>query len=72
MMLAIFAGLGALMLTGSLIEAGVTLPALLGLAACGLAARGFYRLSVRPARRPCRRVGPALRAKKKPVSLRAA
>lgn len=51
MMLAIFAGLGVVMLVGALIEGGLSAPLLLGLAACALAARGFYRLGTQPARR---------------------
>ena len=49
MMLAIFAGLGVVMLAGALIEGGLSAPLLLGLAACMLATRGFYRLCSRPA-----------------------
>lgn len=75
MMLAIFAGLGVVMLAGALIEGGLSAPLLLGLAACALAARGFYRLGTHPARR-ARRVrrhtSPAVGFSKKSGSLRAA
>ena len=75
MMLAIFAGLGVVMMAGALIEGGLTLTTLLGLAVCALAARGFYRLGARPAgraRRRVRRADPLLRLSKKAGSLRAA
>ena len=75
MMLAIFAGLGVVMLAGALIEGGLSALLLLGLAACAVAARGFYRLGTQPARR-ARRVrlhsSPAVGFSKKSGSLRAA
>ena len=72
MMLAIFAGLGVVMLAGALIEGGLSAPLLLGLAACMLATRGFYRLSSRPAGKPRRRTPCAARAARKAIGLRAA
>lgn len=75
MMLAIFAGLGAVMLGGALIEGGLTVPALLGLAACVFSARGFYRLGTQPAkraRRTHRHARPALGFSKETGGLRAA
>ena len=75
MMLAIFAGLGVVMLAGALIEGGLSAPLLLGLAACALAARGFYRLGTQPAlraRRVRRHTSPAVGFSKKSGSLRAA
>lgn len=72
MMLAIFAGLGVVMLAGALIEGGLSAPLLLGLAACALAARGFYRLGTQPARRMRRHTSPAVGFSKKSGSLRAA
>ncbi|MEE0757000.1 hypothetical protein [Allofournierella sp.] len=75
MMLAIFAGLGVVMLAGALIEGGLSALLLLGLAACALAARGFYRLGTQPvrrARRVRRHTSPAVGFSKKSGSLRAA
>ena len=75
MMLAIFAGLGVVMLAGALIEGGLSALLLLGLAACALAARGFYRLGTQPvrrARRVRRHPSPAVGFSKKSGSLRAA
>lgn len=84
LMLAILAGLGTVMLAGALIEGGISLPVLLGLAVCALAVRGFYRLGTQPACRARRRVrrrvrrqvrrqaGPAMGFSKKSAGLRAA
>lgn len=76
LMLAILAGLGTVMLAGALIEGGISLPVLLGLAVCALAVRGFYRLGTQPACRARRRVrrqaGPAMGLSKKSAGLRAA
>ena len=75
MMLAIFAGLGVVMLAGAIIEGGLSALLLLGLAACALAARGFYRLGMQPAsraRRVRRHTSPAVGFSKKSGSLRAA
>lgn len=76
MMLAIFAGLGVVMLAGALIEGGFSVPVMLGLAVCALAVRGFYRLGTKPARRARRQVrrnaSPAVGFSKKAGSLRAA
>ena len=65
MMLAIFAGLGVVMLAGALIEGGLSALLLLGLAACALAARGFYRLGTQPVRR-ARRVRRRRRSARRP------
>ncbi len=75
MMLAIFAGLGAVMLAGAIIEGSLSALVLLGLAACVFAARGFYRLGAQPAkraRRAHRHPRPALGLAKETGSLRAA
>lgn len=76
MMLAIFAGLGVVMLAGALIEGGLSALVLLGLTLCAVAARGFYRLGSRPVRRARRRVqrhtGPVLGLSKEAGSLKAA
>lgn len=76
MMLAIFAGLGVVMLAGALIEGGLSAAVVLGLAACVLAARGFYRLGThspaRARRRARRHARPAMGLAGKAGSLRAA
>lgn len=70
LMLSILSALGALILAGSLIEGSAAPATVLGLAACLIACRGFYRLAVRPAHRVSRR--PALRVARRREGLRVA